>query len=271
MCEGAPQRTLENNFDPPVRINHGGGHIFLGVIDMNDSRLISALDFHNEKDAKNLVETLGDAVGFYKVGMELFYSVGPDIVRWLKARDKKIFLDLKLHDIPNTVAEGLCSLLALGADMLNIHASGGFTMMKTAADKLKLRAEELGVERPKLIAVTVLTSINENDWDELGYQTNVTNQVVRLARLSLKAGLDGVVASPREAKAIRQACGEDFLIVTPGIRPAGASIDDQCRIETPASALKNGANYLVIGRPIRAAADPKAAAQSIVEEMNAVE
>lgn len=238
---------------------------------MQDNRLIAALDFHTVEDAKKLVTTLGDSVNFYKVGMELFYAVGPDIVRWLKAQNKKVFLDLKLHDIPNTVAQGLCSLLELGADVMNIHASGGFTMMKTAADKLKLRAEELGVERPKLIAVTVLTSINGDDWHELGYQTNVTNQVVRLARLSLKAGLDGVVASPREAKSIREACGEDFLIITPGIRPAGASVDDQSRIATPASALQHGANYLVVGRPIRAANDPKAAALSIIEEMNSVE
>ena len=237
---------------------------------MNDDRLIVALDFNNEGDAKKLVETLGDSVNFYKVGMELFYAVGPDIVRWLKARDKKIFLDLKLHDIPNTVAQGLCSLLDLGADILNIHASGGFTMMKTAADKLKLRAEQLGVARPKLIAITVLTSINDDDWNDLGFQSNMTNQAVRLARLALKAGLDGVVASPREARSIRQACGDQFLIITPGIRPAGASIDDQSRIATPAAALENGANYLVIGRPIRAAGDPVAAARAIIEEMSAV-
>ncbi len=237
---------------------------------MNDNRLIAALDFHRADDAKNLVAKLGDDVNFYKVGMELFYAVGPDIVRWLKAQDKKIFLDLKLHDIPNTVAQGLCSLLELGADILNIHASGGFTMMKTAADQLKLRAEQLGVARPKLIAITVLTSINETDWNDLGWQSNMTNQAVRLARLALKAGLDGVVASPREAKSIREACGDQFLIITPGIRPAGASIDDQSRIATPAAALQNGADYLVVGRPIRAAADPQQAARAIIEEMNAV-
>ena len=238
---------------------------------MHDERLISALDFHTADDAKRLVDQLGDSVNFYKVGMELFYSVGSDIVRWLKAQNKKVFLDLKLHDIPNTVAEGLCSLLELRVDILNLHASGGFSMMKTAADKLKLRAEQLGVERPKLIAITVLTSINEDEWQELGWQSNMTSQAVRLARLALKAGLDGVVASPKEAQSIREACGEDFLIVTPGIRPAGASIDDQSRIATPAAALENGANFLVIGRPIRAAKDPKAAALKIIEEMNGVE
>ena len=235
---------------------------------MTDGRLIVALDFHSADDAKKLVETLGDNVNFYKVGMELFYAVGPDIVRWLKAQNKNVFLDLKLHDIPNTVAQGLCSLLDLGVDILNVHASGGFTMMKTAADQLKLRAEQLGVPRPKLIAITVLTSINDADWNDLGWQSNMTNQAVRLARLALKAGLDGVVASPKEAQSIRQACGDQFLIITPGIRPAGASIDDQSRIATPSSAIKNGADYLVVGRPIRAANDPKAAAQSILSEIS---
>ena len=238
---------------------------------MHDDRLISALDFHTADDAKRLVEQLGDSVNFYKVGMELFYAVGSDIVHWLKAQNKKVFLDLKLHDIPNTVAEGLCSLLELRVDILNLHASGGFSMMKTAAEKLKLRAEQLGIEPPKLIAITVLTSINQTEWSELGMQSTMKDQAVRLARLALKAGLDGVVASPKEAQSIREACGEDFLIVTPGIRPAGASIDDQSRIATPAAALENGANFLVIGRPIRAAKDPKAAALKIIEEMNGVE
>lgn len=237
---------------------------------MADDRLIVALDFHSIDDARRLVDELDDVVDFYKVGMELFYGVGPGVIKYLKSLDKKIFLDLKLHDIPNTTAEGLCSLLQFGVDILNIHASGGFTMMKTAADTLKRRTEEHGIKRPKLIAITVLTSLNGSDWQDLGYQTNMTNQAVRLARLALKAGLDGVVASPKEARAIREACGEDFLIVTPGIRPAGASIDDQSRIATPKAALENGANYLVIGRPIRSAPDPKAAARAILEEMSSV-
>lgn len=237
---------------------------------MADERLIVALDFHTMDDVKKLVETLGDSVNFYKVGMELFYSVGPGVVGWLKEQDKKIFLDLKLHDIPNTVAGGLCSLMGLGADILNVHASGGFAMMKTAADALRAEASKRGVECPKLIAITVLTSINDAEWADLGFTLKMANQVVRLAKLAQKAGLDGVVASPQEAKLIRDACGENFLLITPGVRPAGANIDDQSRIATPAAALQNGASKLVIGRPIRAAQNPREAAEKILAEMQTV-
>lgn len=237
---------------------------------MTDERLIVALDFHTMDDVKNLVEQLGDSVKFYKVGMELFYSVGAGVVEWLKSQDKKIFLDLKLHDIPNTVAGGLCSLMNLGANILNVHAAGGFTMMKTAADSLHAEATRRGVECPKLIAITVLTSIGDAEWADLGFTLKTANQVVRFAKLAQKAGLDGVVASPQEAKLIRDACGENFLIVTPGIRPAGANIDDQNRIATPAVALRNGATHLVIGRPIRAAQNPREAALKIIDEMRGV-
>jgi len=237
---------------------------------MADDRLIVALDFHTMDDVKNLVNELGDSVSFYKVGMELFYSVGAGVVEWLKSQDKKIFLDLKLHDIPNTVAGGLCSLMNLGANILNIHASGGFTMMKTAADRLKAEAEHKGIIRPKLIAITVLTSINQEEWSELGGRSELKSQAIILARLAQKAGLDGVVASPQEAKAIREACGSEFLIITPGIRPAGSSIDDQSRIATPAQAIKNGATHLVVGRPIRAADNPREAALSIIDEISSL-
>jgi len=231
---------------------------------MADERLIVALDFHTFDDVKNLVGELGDSVNFYKVGMELFYSVGAGVVEWLKTQDKKIFLDLKLHDIPNTVAGGLCSLMGLGANILNVHAAGGFTMMKTAADALHNEAEKRGVECPKLIAITVLTSINQAEWCGA---LKISEQVVEFAKLAQAAGLDGVVASPQEAKMIRDACGEKFLIVTPGIRPAGSDINDQQRISTPAAAIKNGATHLVIGRPIRAAKNPRDAAEKIQLEM----
>ena len=231
---------------------------------MADERLIVALDFHTVDDVKNLVDELGDAVNFYKVGMELFYSVGAGIVEWLKARDKKIFLDLKLHDIPNTVAGGLCSLMNLGADILNVHAAGGFTMMKTAADALHAEAARRGIECPKLIAITVLTSIGQTEW--FGSR-EISAQVADFAKLAKNAGLDGVVASPQEAKLIRETCGDNFLIVTPGIRPAGSSVDDQSRIAMPSAALRNGATHLVIGRPIRAAKNPREAAQKILTEM----
>ena len=237
---------------------------------MADNRLIVALDFHTLEDVKTLVEELGDSVSYYKVGMELFYSAGPQVLTYLKEKNKNIFLDLKLHDIPNTVGEGLCSLMRLGADIVNVHASGGFTMMKTAAEKLHALAEKQGVPCPKIIAVTILTSINEEDWAGLGMECEIRQQVVRLAKLTKEAGLDGVVASPQEASAIREACGPDFMIVTPGVRPAGAAINDQSRIATPASALTNGASHLVVGRPIRAAEDPKAEALAIIKEMESV-
>ncbi|MBR1645299.1 MAG: orotidine-5'-phosphate decarboxylase [Selenomonadaceae bacterium] len=232
---------------------------------MADERLIVALDFHTLDDAKKLVDELGDDVNFYKVGMELFYSVGAEIIHWLKSRDKKIFLDLKLHDIPNTVAGGLCSLMNLGADILNVHASGGFTMMKTAAEKLHEAAESRGVKCPKLIAITVLTSLNQLEWCGA---LKISDQVANFAKLAKDAGLDGVVASPQEAKLIRETCGEKFLIVTPGVRPAGSNVDDQSRIATPAAALQNGATHLVIGRPIRAAQNPREAALKILDEIN---
>ena len=232
---------------------------------MTDERLIVALDFHTLDDVQKLVDELGDSVNFYKVGMELFYSVGPGVVEWLKSRDKKIFLDLKLHDIPNTVAGGLCSLMNLGADILNVHASGGFTMMNKAADALHAEAARRGIQCPKLIAITVLTSIGDAEW--FGAK-KISEQVVEFATLAKDAGLDGVVASPQEARLIRDACGENFLIVTPGVRPAGANIDDQSRIATPAAALQNGATHLVIGRPIRAAQNPRLAAEKILAEMH---
>lgn len=237
---------------------------------MADNRLIVALDVHDYNDVKRLVEELGDSVSYYKVGMELFYSVGSSVVDLLKSQNKNIFLDLKLHDIPNTVAAGLCSLMNLGANILNIHAGGGYTMMKTAADRLKAEAERKNIERPKLIAVTILTSINQDDWAGLGCKFAIKDQVVRLAELAKKAGLDGVVASPQEAAAIREACGKDFLIVTPGVRPAGAAINDQSRIATPAQAFKNGASHIVVGRPIIAAENPRKAALSIIEEIKSI-
>ena len=237
---------------------------------MLDNRLIVALDVHTMDDVRSLVSTLGDTVTYYKVGMELFYSVGPDVVRLLKEQGKHVFLDLKLHDIPNTVAGGLASLMGLGADIVNVHASGGYTMMKTAATKLHAAAAEQGIPCPKIIGVTVLTSMNEDDWKKLGETEPMADRVTRLAKLAKAAGLDGVVASPQEAAGIREACGDDFLIVTPGVRPSGASVDDQSRIATPAQALKNGATHLVIGRPIRAAKDPKTAALAILKEMERV-
>ena len=237
---------------------------------MADNRLIVALDVHSMSDVSALVKTLGESVSYYKVGMELFYRVGSEVLTYLHSQGKSIFLDLKLHDIPNTVAEGLCSLMNLHADMLNVHASGGYEMMRTAVERVREKAAQDGIPAPKLIAVTILTSIGGDDWKEMGFSQEIREQVIRFATLAEKAGMDGVVASPQEAAAIREACGPNFLIVTPGIRPAGADINDQSRIATPSAALRNGATHLVVGRPIRAAKDPKAAAKAIIREMERV-
>lgn len=234
---------------------------------MADRRLIVALDVRSLEEAKKLVETLGETVNFYKVGMELFYRVGSSVLRYLTAQGKEVFLDLKLHDIPNTVAEGLCSLMDEKVSLLNIHASGGYMMMKTAAKRLKEEATRRGISAPRIIAVTVLTSLGEAEWREMGQTEPIAEKVVRLAKLAQRAGLDGVVASPQEAAAIRRACGNDFIIVTPGIRPLEATPDDQSRVASPAEALRNGATHLVVGRPIRTADNPRAAAQAILEEM----
>lgn len=235
---------------------------------MADERLIVALDFNKFDDVKNLVNELGDDVVFYKVGMELFYSEGAKVVEWLKEQNKKIFLDLKLFDIPNTVAGGLCSLMKLGADILNVHASGGYEMMEAAALSLRAEADRLKIPCPKLIAITVLTSMDQSDWQGLGYdKIDMTQQALHLAKLAQFAGLDGVVSSPQEAQIIRKECGEKFLIVTPGIRPIGSDIDDQSRVSLPRYAIENGASHLVVGRPIRSAENPKLAAQNILKEI----
>lgn len=238
---------------------------------MADERLIVALDFHKFDDVKNLVNELGDEVVFYKVGMELFYSEGVKVIDWLKEQNKKIFLDLKLFDIPNTVAGGLCSLMRHGVDILNVHASGGMEMMEAAILSLRAESERLQIPCPKLIAITILTSMDQNEWEGLGYdKIDMTKQTVHLAKLAQFAGLDGVVSSPQEAKMIRQACGKNFLIVTPGIRPVGSDIDDQSRVSLPRYAIENGSNYLVVGRPIRSAENPLQAARSILEEIKDV-
>lgn len=237
---------------------------------MADDRLIVALDVSTMEQMKDIVDTLGDAVSFYKVGMELFYAAGEDTVAYLRDCGKSVFLDLKLHDIPNTVAQGVKSLTRLGANLITIHGQGGAVMLKAAADAAREAAEELGVERPKLLAITVLTSFDDTTWSGIGGQLPIADQVRRLALLAKDAGVDGVVASPLEAKSIREACGDDFLIVTPGIRPAFAAANDQKRIATPSSALRDGASRLVIGRPITKADNPREAVRMILEEMEAV-
>jgi orotidine-5'-phosphate decarboxylase len=230
------------------------------------NRILVALDVDSRARALALADTLRGTVAGYKVGKELFTAEGPEIVRALTSRGDRVFLDLKFHDIPNTVAGAVRSASATGAWMVNVHASGGSAMMRAAAEAARA-AESRGATRPLVIGVTVLTSMDETALAEVGTSRGVMDQVVHLATLARGAGLDGVVASPREIVAIRQACGPDFVIVTPGIRPAGqAGQDDQARTLTPKEAVAAGATYLVIGRPITGAADPRAAAEAIAAE-----
>ena len=237
---------------------------------MADDRLIVALDVSTMDAMKEIVTSLGDAVSFYKVGMELFYAEGEQTVRYLQEQNKQVFLDLKLHDIPNTVAHGVSSLTRLGANLITMHGQGGPVMMKAAVQAACETAEQLGVERAKLLAITVLTSFDDEAWTSTGGQLPISDQVIRLAKLAKECGMDGVVCSALEAKMIREACGDDFLIVTPGIRPSFAATNDQKRIATPASALQDGASRLVIGRPITQAENPREAVRLIIEEMENV-
>ena len=237
---------------------------------MADDRLIVALDVSTMDAMKSIVSSLGDSVSFYKVGMELFYAEGDQTVRYLQEHGKHVFLDLKLHDIPNTVAHGVSSLTRLGANLITIHGQGGPIMMKAAAEAARESAEKLGIERPKLLAITVLTSFDDESWTSIGGQLPIADQVIRLAKLAKESGMDGVVCSALEAKMIREACGPDFLIVTPGIRPSFAATNDQKRIATPSIALQDGASRLVIGRPITQAEHPQEAVRLIIEEMESV-
>jgi orotidine-5'-phosphate decarboxylase len=228
------------------------------------NRILVALDVDSRARALALADTLRGTVAGYKIGKQLFTAEGPDVVRALTDRGDRVFLDLKFHDIPNTVAGAVRSAMATGAWMVNVHASGGSAMMRAAAQAAHDTATGTGAARPLVIGVTVLTSMDEAALAEVGTVRPVMEQVVHLARLAKAAGLDGVVASPQEIAAIREACGPDFQIVTPGIRPAGqAGSDDQARTLTPQEAVAAGATYLVIGRPITAAVDPRAAAEAI--------
>lgn len=232
-----------------------------------NEKIIVALDVETSEAAANWSGRLKNEVGYFKIGKQLFTAAGPDVVRRIKAEGGRIFLDLKFHDIPNTVAAAAVEAVRLGVDMLNVHALGGLKMMQKAAEAVKSEAKKKGVDKPLLIAVTILTSMNEEALSEAGIATPLADEVRRLALLAKKAGLDGVVASPMEIRLIKEACGEDFLVVTPGVRPSFAAKNDQKRVMTPAEAVKAGADYLVIGRPITAASDPESAVKRIVEEM----
>lgn len=227
----------------------------------NESKIIVALDYADAASALKLVNQLDPALCRIKVGKELFTAVGPQFVEELSRSGFGVFLDLKFHDIPNTVAKACDAASNLGVWMLNVHASGGLEMMQAAQ-----QAVSNSVEKPILIAVTVLTSMNQTSLNQIGIITDLATHVLNLAKLTQQAGLAGVVCSALEAPTLRQELGKDFCLVTPGIRPANASLDDQSRVVSPAAALQNGASYLVIGRPITQAADPLKALEAIYAE-----
>lgn len=228
-------------------------------------KIIFALDVDTREAAQAWVTTLAGKIGMFKVGKQLFTAYGPDIVRMIEASGTGVFLDLKYHDIPNTVAMASREAARLGVTLFNVHALGGYDMMARTAEML--RTEFPRGDRSKVLAVTILTSSSEETLRGVGIDRPVEEMVVRLATLAKRAGIDGVVASPREVPLIRAACGPEFLIVTPGVRPSFAATDDQKRIMTPAEAIGAGADYLVIGRPISAAAEPLQAVEAIVDEM----
>lgn len=232
-------------------------------MDALKDRLIIALDVSRASEARKIVSEIGDAASTYKVGKQLFTAEGPQVVRDLVASGRKVFLDLKFHDIPNTVAGAVKSACELGVSMLTLHASGGSKMLRAAAE-----AASQSSNKPLLLAVTVLTSMNDDDLQELGLPVGVADQVLRLAAIAHAAGVKGIVTSAHEAKSLRRNLGEGFPIVTPGIRPAGTDAGDQARIVTPADAIRAGITYMVVGRPITADPKPADAARRILEEIS---
>ncbi|MBF0504907.1 MAG: orotidine-5'-phosphate decarboxylase [Candidatus Omnitrophica bacterium] len=237
---------------------------------MNKAQLILALDVDNFEEARKLIDDVGDVVDIFKIGSQMFTSYGPFITRYLQSQGKKVFLDLKFHDIPNTVASAVKSAVGLSVSpnhasgfaplfMLTVHTAGGKEMMEAAVKSAQTQAKALGVSRPLIVGVTVLTSTARD--------VNLEKTVLERASLAKESGLDGVVASVEELAVIRRELGNKFLIVTPGIRPAGASQDDQKRAATPAAAIAGGSNFLVVGRPIIQASSPRAAAVQILEDI----
>lgn len=235
------------------------------------SKLIVALDYTNPEDAKKIVKDLGQAVDFYKVGLELFLNSSGQILNFLKEEEKKIFLDLKFHDIPNTVAQAAKWAANLGVEMFNVHASGGREMQKKTVDIVNNEAVKNSIKPPLLIAVTVLTSFDDQGFAELGFAKPVNESALGLAKIAQETGMDGVVCSALEAKSVKDAFGKDFLTVCPGVRPLWAASQDQKRIVTPAQAKENMADYIVVGRPVTANEEPVKAALKILAELNGQE
>ncbi len=231
-------------------------------------RLVLALDLDSDRDALGIVDELKDAAGMFKVGHQLFTAYGPDIVRRIIDRGGKVFLDLKYHDIPNTVAKASAEAVKLGVSIFNVHALGGFDMMKAAAESAKETAARHNLPEPCALAVTILTSMDDKSLRrELKITRSLRREVSHLARLAQRAGMHGVVASPQEIKLIRRTVCGAFVILTPGVRPAWAGKDDQKRTMTPAGAVAAGADYIVVGRPVLMAEDRRVAVRKILEEM----
>lgn len=225
-------------------------------------RLIVALDVSSAREALKIVASLGDSVQTYKVGMQLYTAEGPEMVRDLVGAGRKVFLDLKYHDIPNTVAAAVREASQLGVSMLTVHASGGTKMLDAAVEAAREKKSDL-----QILAVTVLTSMDDQDLNEIGVHGPVVDQVVWLASLAVEAGCGGVVSSPQEVAILREKLGGNFLVVTPGVRPAGAAHGDQARVATPGEAIAAGATHIVVGRPITAAANPAEEAAKILQEL----
>lgn len=233
----------------------------------SNEKLIVALDVESKEKAISLVDKLKKYVKIFKIGSELFTSCGPGIIEEVISKGCRVFLDLKFHDIPNTVARSAQAAAKLGVFMFNVHAMGGPEMMKKCADAVREEAKKLKKEKPYIIAVTILTSMDENNLKKIGVNDNMESQVLRLAQLAKDSGLDGVVASPSEIKPLRKAMGGNFIIVTPGVRPSWAATNDQKRISTPKEAIDSGASFIVVGRPITDAQDPVEAAKKILQEI----
>lgn len=231
-------------------------------------RIALALDVDNDRDALAIVAELKDSVGVFKVGHQLFTAYGPDIVRRIIGMGGRVFLDLKYHDIPNTVAKASAEAVKLGVSIFNVHSLGGIDMMRAAVESAKETAGKYNVPVPTLLAVTILTSMDEKSMrKELKITRSLQREVAHLARLAQRAGMHGVVASPQEIKMLRRVVRGEFVILTPGVRPAWADKDDQKRVMTPGEALKAGADYIVVGRPVLKARDRKAAVEKILEEI----
>lgn len=230
---------------------------------MNKPNLIVALDVQDAAAAIRTVDSLPHSVSFFKIGLELFTSEGPAVLSPVLQRGKRVFLDLKLHDIPNTVAQAVTSAGRHRVALLTVHATGGRAMLSAAADA----AAKLGSDRPRLVAVTTLTSLAQSDLADIGVSRDLREHTIALGKMAISCGIDGLVCSAREVAEFRRILGPDAILVTPGIRPAGTDVGDQKRIATPSSAVRDGSSFLVVGRPIVAAPDPRAAAEAILKEM----